>query len=184
MIKVLCILYAVFFTMIVGAIILNDLKCLTSDKQKNLALVKQLARKIFPKNKILADLVVAQAIVESNLMGQAVNKPSPSRLASQFNNLFGIKGKQEDIRNGKASLMSTKEYIDGKTVNVKAWFRVYKDVEECFQARRQLFELPRYRNLFTATSFEDAAVKVQQDGYATDPLYSKLLIDTYNRYLK
>ena len=59
---------------------------LSNNNKENIILVKKLAKEAYPKNKIMEDLTVCQAILESGLRGKA-----PSGLALKYNNLFGIK---------------------------------------------------------------------------------------------
>lgn len=154
---------------------------LNTDNEKNIPLIKNLALKVYSGNQILADLTTAQAILESNLLGRV-----PSSLAYKYNNLFGIKG-----RGTKGSVtLNTKEFIHGQFKTVSSTFAWNASIEDSLIQRKALLENgtrdkpDRYHNVLSAKTFEEAAQNIQKDGYATDPTYSKQLIDIYNKYLK
>jgi lysozyme len=149
---------------------------LTSDSKTNIDIVKKASRECFPDNDILADLTAAQAILESRLNG------NPSELALKYCNLFGIKGEGTHQPQRSIGLM-THEYYGGAMHAVQQPFAWNDSVEDSFEQHKHLFELRRYANLATATTFEDAARMIREDGYATDPNYPDELIETRNRYL-
>lgn len=151
------------------------------DSKLNIKLVKTLATKVYSENKVLADLTVAQAILESNLLG---NKPS--KLALKYNNLFGIKG-----RGTKGSVaLETTEYVKGKPLKVKQNFAWNNSVEDSIEQRKKLFQNgtvdkpTRYFKVLSAQTFEDAAKALYEAGYATDIHYTQQLINIYNKYIK
>lgn len=145
---------------------------LTLDPIKNIQTVKDASNTCYPNNPILADLTACQAILESNLLGH------PSALAFHYNNLFGIKG----AGTHGSIILPTKEYINDHTITVKAAFAFNDTVEDSFNQHMRLLTQQRYINLQTATSFEEAANMIREDGYATDPSYSQSLIDLHNKY--
>lgn len=164
----------IFIFVIYGAIV-SFMIILTSDPKSNIDLIKQASRQSFVDYPVLADLTAAQAILESNLTG------TPSQLAKQYNNLFGIKGE------GTAGSvqMITHEFYNGSMHEVSQAFAVNNTLEDSFDQHRKLFEdLQRYQNLFNARDFNEAAQMIYKDGYATDLHYSQELIDIYNEYLK
>lgn len=168
---ILSVLIILFTFGIARSLIVSNL---TDDSKTNIQVVKSAAQSIFPLNKTLRDLAVAQAILESNLYGK------PSKLARQHNNLFGIKGKGT-----KGSVnMSTKEFISGSMTTLKDGFAANGSVEESFEQYKNLIDKPRYAKVKAASSFEDAAKEIRSAGYATDPNYTKMLINIYNKYLK
>lgn len=85
------------------------------------------AQEIQAEHGILTSITLAQAILESN-WGQ-------SDLAQQGNNLFGVKGKAPQPMVN----MTTKEFVDGKWIEIKANFRKYKDWNESLEAHAELF---------------------------------------------
>lgn len=123
------------------------------------------------RHEIPAAFTVAQAAHE------ALNADGTlSVLAEEYGNLFGVKA-----RTGEPSVqLMTWEVIDGRRVQVRAPFRVYRDWGECFEARAQLLLTaaplvpgrPAYR---AALRFKADparyAVAIWDAGYATDPAY-------------
>lgn len=157
---------------------------LSKDPKANRDLVIHTSRAYF-KNPIIADLVAAQAILEAGFNDNPKYRTSGgSDLAIKHSNLFGIKARAFEQNEKYSVKLLTFEYIHGRKVQITAWFRKFDSLNECFARRAELFNLPRYKNLYSAKSFEEAAVMIQKDGYATDPAYSKLLISTYNKYIK
>lgn len=119
------------------------------------------------RTKILASLTIAQAILESGW--------GTSALCRKSNNLFGIKGKGESYK--------TFEYINGKRVDIVDSFKVYPDWETSVADHSNLFlRLSRYQNLIGERDYKTACRKVQEDGYATAPTYSQVLINIIESY--
>ncbi len=147
---------------------------LTNNLYKNLELLHIEATKVYPEAPILRDLCLAQAILESRLLGV------PSKLATMANNLFGIKGK------GTAGSvwMLTWEHINGKDIKVEAAFAKNATVEDSIKQHRHVLELPRYKKVWLSKTFDEAAKATHEAGYATDPGYPSKLIDIYNKYIK
>ncbi len=146
-----------------------------NDPNYNIELIRKSAKITFPTNKVLADLAAAQAILESNLQGK------PSSLAYNYNNLFGITDKSGT--NGIITIPS-KEYYNGFYHPTIRHFSSNLSLVDSFKQYKKLMELERYKAVTKATTFDEAAVKVQQCGYATDPHYAHLLIVIYEKYLK
>lgn len=120
---------------------------------------------------ILASLTAAQAFIESN--------KGNSGLATQANNLFGIKGAYQ----GQSVTMLTTEYYNGVAKRVYAAFRKYPSWAESIADHSALFNrLARYTNLRGCKDYKQACLNVQNDGYATSPTYANTLINTINRY--
>ena len=121
--------------------------------------------------KILPSLTLAQAILESGW--------GNSTLASQYHNLFGIKGSY----NGQSVIMATAEYINGRYIMVDAAFRAYPD-NDASVADHSLFLIrnSRYSNLIGVTNSNLAAEYILADGYATDPSYTTSLENMISAY--
>lgn len=157
---------------------------LTVNSELNLKIVKNLSKNYFNGDKVLQDLTVTQAILESSLLFSP-----PSQLALKYNNLFGQKPSETipELAKGTNGIISmpTHEWSRGKELKVYQAFLSNKEIEDSFEQREILFNsLDRYDNLFGLSFFNVAAELVRQDGYATDPSYTQELIDTYNRYVK
>lgn len=144
------------------------------DINYNIKVVRQLANKVYPDNKILADMTLVQAILEGALW-----KAPPSSLALKYNNLFGIKGKGTK---GSVQLM-TKEFYGGQMHDVKQSFAYNATVEDSVLQHRRVLDLSRYAKVGTSKTFDEAAKAIHAGGYATDNKYPQLLIDTYNKWV-
>ena len=133
--------------------------------------IGQAAQVDMKRTGILASLTVAQACLESTW--------GKSGLAIKGKNLFGIKGK------GPAGsiTMPTYEWERGQKIKINAEFRKYNTWAESIADHSALFlRLPRYKNLIGEKDYKRACQKVQQDGYATDPDYTKKLIRLIEKY--
>ena len=121
---------------------------------------------------ILASLTAAQAFLESN-HGDSKLSQSPN------NNLFGMKGEFQ----GSYVLMNTKEFVNGAYHVVKAKFRKYPSWYESITDHSDLFNrMSRYKNLRGLKDYKLACQYVQQDGYATSPVYASSLIRIIEKY--
>ncbi|MGL2318631.1 glucosaminidase domain-containing protein, partial [Oenococcus oeni] len=121
--------------------------------------------------KILPSLTAAQAILESGW--------GTSTLASEYHNLFGIKGSY----NGQTVDMPTEEYYSGAYHEIDDYFRVYaSDSESITDYEELLSENSRYSNLIGETDAATAAEEIYEDGYATDPDYTEELEEIINEY--
>ncbi len=145
-----------------------------TDSKGNIELIKKLSDELYPKDPILAAMTITQAILESRLAGK------PSQLAIKYNNLFGIKGK------GTAGTVAlpTQEFENGKMVTVSQEFAWNVTLMDSLKQHKRLLEKDRYTKVRIAKTFEEAADEIRKAGYATDPAYTKLLISTYNKYVK
>jgi flagellar protein FlgJ len=114
---------------------------------------------------------MAQAALESG-WGQ---REIPAADGSRSYNLFGIKaGSSWD---GPVTEITTTEFEEGVAKKIKARFRVYGSYMEAIgDYVKLLTNNPRYANVASASSPEQAAHALQKAGYATDPLYAKKLV--------
>jgi flagellar protein FlgJ len=89
-------------------------------------------------------------------------------------NLFGIKaGKQWS---GATVDATTTEYVNGQPQKVVERFRAYGSYEEAFQDYANLLRNnPRYSNVIGSQDGTEFAQRLQQAGYATDPMYADKL---------
>jgi flagellum-specific peptidoglycan hydrolase FlgJ len=120
---------------------------------------------------IPAAVTIAQAIDESG-WGQ-------SQLASQDNNLFGIKG------TGPAGsvLMPTQEYQNGQWVTISAPFRVYSNVAQSITDHSLLLATgSAYQQAMADRRSPDAFANDLTGVYATDPSYGANLISIMRQY--
>lgn len=71
----------------------------------------------------------------------------------------------------------TTEVIEGKSIKMRDNFRVYGSYVEAIQDYLRLItESPRYAKVPQAQTPEQAAYRIQEAGYATDPGYAKKLV--------
>ncbi|MDQ0340280.1 LysM repeat protein [Caldalkalibacillus uzonensis] len=128
------------------------------------------------KTGVLASIVIAQAILESNW--------GRSQLTVQANNLFGIKGSY----NGQYVTMPTREWSKEKgwhTVNAR--FRKYPSWKESIEDHTRLFvngvswNRNLYKPVLEAKNYREAA-QALQGTYATDPQYAQKLINLIESY--
>ena len=113
------------------------------------------------------ELVAAQAALESG-WGKHV---------SGKNNYFGIKGKP-------GTVISTREVYAGKEVIIDAEFKDFNTKLDCvrYLVDRWYKDYKGYQGVNRAESKEECAKLLEQEGYATDPKYSELLIDLMDQY--
>lgn len=120
---------------------------------------------------VLPSLTAAQAIIESG-WGQ-------SSLASQYHNLFGIKGSY----NGHSVTLPTREVYGGQSVIINDAFRAYDNNSQSVQDHGYfLVANSRYHNLLWRTNYRDVTYLIRADGYATDPSYTTTLNSVIERY--
>lgn len=118
-------------------------------------------------------IIIAQAVLESGING--------SGLSRKANNFWGMKCGSS--WKGKSINMKTQEYYNGY-VTISSNFRAYETVEDGVKGYFEFLKMTRYSNLKNATSPEDYATKIRQDGWATSPTYTQNLINIYNKYVK
>lgn len=130
------------------------------------------AQRHMRESNILASLIIAQAIHESNW--------GKSGLATKGKNLFGIKG----TYGGKSVTMPTWEVYNGKTVQVNAAFRKYPSWYESIADLVSLYkngvswDRKKYHSVIGEKDYKKACKAIQAAGYATDPNYASKLIRT------
>jgi flagellum-specific peptidoglycan hydrolase FlgJ len=134
-----------------------------------IALVAPSAVKFMREHGIPASVLIAQGALES---GWGEHAPG--------NNLFGIKwtsGCGFDYVEAP-----TREFINGKWVNITARFRKYHSIADSIKDHGNfLLQNSRYANL-RGTDYKAACQLIQQDGYATDPSYAKQLLEIIEQY--
>ncbi|QLK61490.1 flagellar assembly peptidoglycan hydrolase FlgJ [Enterobacteriaceae bacterium Kacie_13] len=121
-------------------------------------------------------LIMAQAALESG-WGQ---REIPTSDGKRSFNLFGIKaGSSWD---GPTTNITTTEYANGVAKKVQASFRVYGSyVEAISDYIKLLTNNPRYAQVASASTPEQAAHALQKAGYATDPNYADKLVSVIQK---
>jgi len=118
-----------------------------------------------------AKLILSQAALESHWGHKEIRHAD----GSTTHNVFGIKAGAN--WKGKVAHVTTTEYQHGQPRRMVQAFRAYGSYEDAFADYARLIgNAPRYRTLRQAATPEDAAHRVQQAGYATDPAYADKLI--------
>lgn len=135
-----------------------------------------IAKEVDREFDLLPSITIAQACLESDY-GQ-------SSLSQKYNNLFGVKGNNPNT----SAVLTTKEYVKGKWVVVKARFQIYDSYEASIRAHARLFQKgttwnkQQYQHVLTAKNYRKQAHALVQDGYATDPNYAGKLIRLIEQY--
>ncbi|MBS4762072.1 glycoside hydrolase family 73 protein [Carnobacteriaceae bacterium zg-ZUI252] len=124
---------------------------------------------------VFASITMAQAALESNF--------GTSGLASEYYNLFGVKGNAEN-----GVLLPTLEFLNGQYVEIKDYFVVYPSWDASIVAHGQLlyngtnWNNQLYRDVIIAKNYHDAAIGLVSGGYATDPNYASKIIQMIEQY--
>lgn len=147
--------------------------------RKRKAFIKKIgpiAKQVDKSYDLLPSITIAQACLESDY-GQ-------SDLSQKYNNLFGVKGTNPNT----SAVLTTKEYVKGKWINVKARFQIYDSYEASIRAHARLFQNgttwnhKQYQHVLAAKNYRTQAKALVTDGYATDPNYADKLINLIEQY--
>jgi len=123
-----------------------------------------------------ARLILGQAALESG-WGEREIRYGDGRPS---HNVFGIKAGPG--WNGKVVHVATTEYENGVPRRTVQPFRAYGSYEESFADYARLIGgSPRYRAVAGARDEVEAARRIQEAGYATDPRYAEKLIGVMDR---
>lgn len=140
--------------------------------------IKDGAIENYKKYKILPSITIAQAILESSW--------GESKLASEFNNLFGIKA--DSSWNGEYITLETTEF---NKIVINDKFRRYKNKNQSiYDHGKFLFENKRYQKIgvFDSNTYKYQAKVLQDAGYSTlvnengERIYAKQLIELIKQY--
>ena len=95
------------------------------------------------------------------------------------NNYFGIKG-----RNGEGTLVQTTEFIAGMEKKVNAWFKNYPSLQGCVTdlVDKWYKDYKDMKGVNRASSAEECAQLLVEEGYATDPVYATKLIALFKEH--
>ena len=141
--------------------------------------LQQAAIAAYPDNPIMQQVALSQAVLESGLPGHM------SKLATQGNNLFGIKASRTAPGTGGNASMQTTEYVNGVPMTSRLPFSQNNSIADSFAQHRDLLtKLNRYSPVMRASSPNEAFGALQKAGYATDPNYAKKLNRVYSTWVK
>lgn len=121
---------------------------------------------------ILASVTVAQALLESGW--------GKSQLSATYNNYFGIKAGKS--WSGPTVTMNTKEVVNGKTITVKAKFRVYDSPLASMKDHSRILCAARYSGVKGERNYKRAIKIIKNGGYATDPHYVSKICNIIEQY--
>lgn len=109
------------------------------------------------------------------LVAQAALETGWGEHVGSSNNFYGIKANSS--WSGDKQSLTTKEFENGRFVDVQANFRKYSDVLESMRDYIKFIkENPRYQNAADKSyNVDDYFEQIQQAGYATDPNYADKL---------
>lgn len=147
---------------------------MAAKSQIDMQQLKTAAQNAWPNNPLMQRVALTQAILESGLQDG-----KPSALASNYYNLFGIKGAGSA---GSVGLPTT-EYVNGQPQKIVDKFARNASYDDSFGQHRNLINKKRYAPVLAATNPYDAFVALQQSGYATDPRYPDKLNSVYSKYV-
>jgi flagellar protein FlgJ len=114
--------------------------------------------------------LVAHSALESGWGKSEIRRPD----GSSSHNLFGIKAGRNWT--GATVEATTTEYVDGRPQQVVERFRAYASYEEGFRDYANLLRgNSRYSDVIGSQDGMEFARRLQQAGYATDPMYADKL---------
>lgn len=129
------------------------------------------AQKAALSSGVPAELILAQAALETDWGRRQITTPN----GADSHNLFGIKAGSQ--WQGATTQVMTTEYAEGEAQKQVERFRVYPTDEAAFNDYARLIRTrPGYAAVRNATDAPQAAIALQQGGYATDPRYAQKLI--------
>ena len=129
------------------------------------------ARRAERSSGVPAELILAQAALETDWGRRRITSAD----GRDSHNLFGIKA--GGSWQGESTRVMTTEYVDGQAQRQEESFRVYPDAGAAFDDYARLIRSrPGYAGARSAADSAQAAVALQQGGYATDPRYADKLI--------
>lgn len=118
-----------------------------------------------------AQLILSQAALESGWGKREIKHDN----GQTSHNLFGIKAGKS--WSGKVVNVMTTEFENGKAQKLSQPFRAYDSYTDSFLDYAKLVSnSPRYESVLRASTPQEAAQRIQEAGYATDPSYAQKLI--------
>jgi flagellar protein FlgJ len=129
------------------------------------------AQKAAQTSGVPAELILAQAALETDWGRRQITTQD----GADSHNLFGIKAGGQ--WQGATTQVMTTEYTDGEAQKQMESFRVYPSYDAAFNDYARLIRSrPGYAAARNTNDAPQAAMALQQGGYATDPHYAQKLI--------
>lgn len=150
----------------------------TPQRQSFIEQYYPLAVKVTSGTNIFPEVLITQAIVESQGLVNGSWYPGESLLTKLANNYFGIKG----VGDMGSITLQTGEFYEGQYVNEPGTFAKYSDIEASFEDYVDfLYRNPRYteNGVFDADTPQEQFEALQRAGYATNPQYANILYQVY-----
>ena len=139
--------------------------------QAFIARLSEPAQKAARASGVPAELILAQAALETDWGRRTITTAQ----GADSHNLFGIKAGGQ--WQGATTQVMTTEYTDAQAQKQLEAFRVYASDDAAFNDYARLMRnRPGYAAVRNAVDAPQAAVALQQGGYATDPRYAQKLI--------
>ncbi|MGQ7355019.1 GBS Bsp-like repeat-containing protein [Streptococcus suis] len=150
---------------------------MTSSQEEFFNKILPLAQQVSKSTGLVTSVMLAQAILESAW--------GTSRLATEANNLFGIKS--DALWKGDVLKVETKEFRDDKTVTEEKLFRSYASIADSLKDYGTFFtstpwRTQNYSKYVQSKDYQSAITNLQSSGYATDPVYGEKLKSLIERY--
>lgn len=142
----------------------------TAYQQEFIEEIADEAKQLQKKTHLFASITIAQAILESDW--------GRSELATEANNLFGIKGEYKE----QTSVMPTDEYVDGQRITIDDSFKKYETIQQSMADHMDFLKGDSYKAIKTSKNYKEAALALQNGGYATDPDYAEKLIQLIEEF--
>lgn len=147
------------------------------EQQQFINSIKDGAIRGWEEYSILPSLSIAQGILESGW--------GSSQLATQGNNLFGIKSSND--WQGEVIQMPTQEWDGVQYITINAPFRKYASWNDSVADHARFFSSTTWRKLnykkvIGEKDYKKACYAIKQAGYATAPDYSEKLIQLIEQY--
>lgn len=127
---------------------------------------------------IFPQVMMAQAIIESQAQIEGTWYPAQTNLAANYNNIFGIKA--DSSWKGNIINLPTVEIQNGQKVTVTSRFRSYNTVDDSFRDYITFLKSnKRYSDygVFNSQTIEEQATRIMKAGYATGLNYASLIVD-------
>lgn len=139
--------------------------------QEFISRLSEPAQKAARSSGVPAELILAQAALETDWGRRQITTAS----GADSHNLFGIKAGGQ--WQGATTQVMTTEFEAGEAQKQVESFRVYSSYDAAFNDYARLIRTrPSYAAARNAADAPQAAIALQQGGYATDPHYAQKLI--------
>ena len=132
--------------------------------------IAQAATPVANEYGLYPSVMIAQGILESG--------GGTSQLATQYNNIFGVK-----YTSGTPANMMTQEFLGGQMLDMVQPFQIYDSLTDACIAHAELMQSGLYNGVLraNAATYEDATAALQ-GVYATDPNYAEKLNEVISEY--